>query len=279
MKYIRQMNAVSEEIAEIERGLAFAEAYETETLTEEDMAAFENGEILKIHDKDKAKARIAELKAQEKKELKALEQVLHKTAIGKKVFVLKQGHRVGVDEYGNDVYDGQDLQVCVTDSPSLVGMDGTLLTFTIRDMKRRDVKAIQNLWKTIFQRGKARKLDGNKPNDYYMTLDCVTVDEHNKLQFTFGCYSTPIFCSSDGDEDLTMTFFTEECFIDISPYDKREVEYQAAKLAEQGLTVNKHWESAEEEAPEKQEVLHDVLFHPDVVGGDDEDNGNGSIYS
>ena len=278
MKYIKQINAVGEEIARLKRGLEFKKAYEEETLSEEDIAAFENGEIPKIVDEDKAKMHLTELETQQKKELKAMEQVLHKITTGKKVFVLKQGHKVGEDEYGNDIYEGQDLQVCVTDSPAMTGIDGTLLTFTLRDLSRRDVKAIQNFWKTIFQRGKARMLDGNKPNDYYMTFDCVAIDEHNKLIFTFGCYRTPLFCSSDGDEDLTLMFFTEECFIDISPYNKREIEYEAVKQAEQGLVPNRHLESSEneEEIPEKQGVINDVLFHPEIS---DEESNNGSMYS
>lgn len=274
MKYIKQINDVGEEIAELEAGLEFKKAYDENNLTDEQAEAFENGDIIKILDEDKASNRVAELKARQKKELKSLEQVLHKSSIGKKVFTLKQGQKVGVDEYGNDVYDGQDLQICVTDSSSIIGVDGTMLTFTIRGLKRRDVKAIQNLWKTVYQRGKARMLDGNKPNDYYMTLDCVTIDEHNKLMFTFGCYRTPLFCSSDGDDDLTLMFFTEECFIDISPYNKREVDYQATKLAEQGNVVNKHWMTEEEsEEAEKQEVLHDVMYHPDIL------DDNGKNYS
>ncbi len=274
MKYIKQINDVGEEIAELEAGLEFKKAYDENNLTDEQAEAFENGEIIKILDEDKANNRVAELKARQKKELKSLEQVLHKSSIGKKVFTLKQGQKVGVDEYGNDVYDGQDLQICVTDSSSIIGIDGTMLTFTIRGLKRRDVKAIQNLWKTVYQRGKARMLDGNKPNDYYMTLDCVTIDEHNKLMFTFGCYRTPLFCSSDGDDDLTLMFFTEECFIDISTYNKREIDYQATKLAEQGNVVNKHWMTEEESGEtEKQEVLHDVMYHPETP------DDNGKNYS
>ena len=272
MKFVKSIFSVGEEIQKIKEGLAFKEAYDEERLTEEELAAFENGSILKVIDEDKAKAHIAKLEAQQQKELKAFDQVLHKTSVGKKVFVLKQGGKVGEDEYGNDIYDGKDLEVCTTDSPSIIGIDGTMLVLSIQNLKRKDVKAIQNLWKTVYQRGKARALEG-KPNDYYLTLDIVTIEEHRKLQFTFGCYKTPLFCSSDGDEDLKLMYFTEECFIDISPFNKAEAEYQAAKMMEEGVAFNKHRQKAEEaEAPEKQEVLNDVLFHPELPNGEEDNN-------
>lgn len=202
---------------------------------------------------------LPELDMDDPKQAKHLETVLAKARVGKVIVALKQAVKIGVDENGKDVYDGKDVQVTGAAGGCLIDKDKQLIYITMRDLKRPNIKAIQNIWKTVRDRGMTRYLEG-KENDYYMTLDCQTIEESKKKCYTFGTVTTPLFCSSDGDEDLCLAYLIDDCFIDISHYDKKLVEYEAVKLAEQGKNAA---EFLEDEPQEEQGVLNDsVLFRP-----------------
>lgn len=203
---------------------------------------------------------IHELDMDDERQAKSLETVLKKARVGKVFAALEQKVKIGVDENGKDIYDGKDVQITGASGGCLISLNNNLIYITMRDLKRRNIKAIQNIWKTIRDRGTTRFLEG-KENDYFMTLECVTIDEGKKRCYTFGSYDTPLFCSSDGDEDLCLAFLMEDCFIDISVYDKRAVDYEAVKLAEAGIDAAEFLE--DNEPQEEQGVLNDsVLFRP-----------------
>lgn len=204
---------------------------------------------------------LTDLDMKNEKDSKILDTVIKKALIGKSVVVMKQVVKVGVDDEGEPIYDGKDIKAVVAEGGCLINMDTShgvcVFYVTMRNMKRGNIKEIQNLWKTVRDRGMARYLEG-EDNDYYMTLDCVTIEESKERIYTFGSYRTPIFCSSDGDEDLCLVYVIDDCFIDVSRYDKKQVEYEAAKLAEAGLNAGA---SEEDEAQEKKGVVNDsVLF-------------------
>lgn len=188
---------------------------------------------------------IAELDMNNPNEQRALRTVLQKVTAGKVVASIKQAVKKGDD------YSIRMVQTVVTEMGALISKDGEFIYFTIRDLKRHNVKQVQTLWKTVLRRG-MNQFENGEANDYVLTVDCVYIDEDKAKIFSFGSHRTPLFCSSDGDDDLTLVVPAESCYISIDNYDAKELAYEAEKGKEKGekvtpLTTTKY----KEEAPEK----------------------------
>jgi len=173
---------------------------------------------------------VLELDMKNPAEEKALRTVIQKAAIGKVVASVKQTIQKGDD------FDIKMIDTAVTEAGALISLNGEYLYFTIRDLKRHNVKRVQALWKTVLKRVINRFEEG-EANDYFMTVDCVTIDEGKSKVFTFGCLDTPVFCSSDGDDDLTMAVKLADCYISIDRYNAKEIAYEAIKAEEKGEKV------------------------------------------
>lgn len=216
---------------------------------------------------------IVELDMDNPKEAKALKTVLRKINIGSFVACLKQAVKTKEDEYVSNV-----LQAAVADEGAMALIDGGLLYITLRDLKNHNVKEIQELWKTVLRRGTTQFTKG-EANDYYLTIDCIMIDKSAKKMYTLGCYRTPLFCSSDGDADLTLAMPLEDCFISIDNYDAREIEYAAVSATERGETVKpllkKNLPEDDEIAEEKKKAYgSDILdFAAPISKETDDDDG------
>lgn len=173
---------------------------------------------------------IIELNMNISAEQKALRAVIQKVAIGKVVTTIKQAVKKDND------YVFKTIQSAVTEMGALISMNGNYIYISIRDLKRHNVKQVQTMWKTVLKRGINQYIKG-EANDYFMTIDCVTIDKEQSKIFSFGSLETPVFCSSDGDDDLTLAVPFDKCYISIDNYNAREIAYEATKGIEQGEKV------------------------------------------
>lgn len=174
---------------------------------------------------------ITELDLDNPTEVKALKTVLQKIVAGKIIVTVKQM----IDD-GNEIK-SNDIQTAVAETGTMIYLKDNLAYITVRNLKRSNVKQLQNLWKTVLQRGTLQFQKG-EACDYYMTTDCIYIDEYRHKSYLFGCFSTPLFCSSDGDEDLMMVVPINDCFISIDRYSEQEADYEAMKQVERGKTVS-----------------------------------------
>lgn len=167
----------------------------------------------------------------EDKDFQALEVVLRKIITGKVVATVKQMITNG------DKCEINDVQTAVAETHTFVDKNGDYMYITITNLNHASVKRIKNLWKMVLKRGTVRYKEG-KENDYYMTIDCINVEERKQKSYLFGCFSTPIFCSSDGDEDLMLVVPESDCFISIDRYNDRDTDYEMLKQIENGKAIS-----------------------------------------
>lgn len=174
---------------------------------------------------------ITDLNLDDAKERKALSLVLTNIASGQIIATIKQL----VESDGK--YNSRDIQTAVANTGTMVDISGNLAYITVRNLNKNEVKQIRNLWQTVIHRGTVQMKEKGEDNDYYMTIDCLCVDKKKKKSYLFGCYSTPLFCSSDGDTDLWFAVNIEDCFISIDPYSEQETDYEMQKQIDRGNTI------------------------------------------
>lgn len=163
------------------------------------------------------------------KEFKIFSEVLRKIVEGGKTVACIKQYIEDEDGYAQE---SANIQRVVIEQGMTVQVEGKLVYATIQGLRRPDVRKIQGLWKTVVARGQSQ-YSQQKANDYYMTLDCVAVDEDKGYSYGFFGLHTPMFCSGDGDDDLCFAFDLADCAIDVSHYDAHEAEYYAMVDAEE----------------------------------------------
>ena len=166
------------------------------------------------------------------KELRALKKVLEKISdVDAQVIVcMKQAIRQP------DGYEQQDISTTVLKSNVQVNLNENLIYVTIPSMGRPNVKEIQQLWHNVLQRGTQMYVKG-QANDYFLTFDAVYLDEIKEKSYLLCSHCTPIFCSSDGDADLTLVFRLQDVYISIDTYNAHDTEYLAAIAEEEGQSI------------------------------------------
>ncbi|MBR0542344.1 MAG: hypothetical protein IJK26_09090 [Clostridia bacterium] len=137
-----------------------------------------------------------------------------------------------------DGYEFNDLQVGGAETPVTIELryDNLSVYITARDLKRNNVTKMQNMFRSVLNRGTKRSLEG-EANDYRFVLDCITILKSKGKSYCFGIDKTPLFASSDGDDDLTFLVPMSNCYIDISNYSEKDADYEAMKQIERGKTI------------------------------------------
>lgn len=184
------------------------------------------------------------------KEFKIFAEVLRKIVESGKVVASIKQYIEDEDGYAQEP---ANIQRVVVEQGMTVQVEGKLVYATIQGLRKNDVRKVQSLWKTVVARGQSQFLQ-QKANDYYMTLDCVAVDEDKGYSYGFFALHTPMFCSGDGDDDLCFAIDLTDCAIDVSKYDAHEAEYYAMVDAEEHA----------DQAP-------DVIGGTEYIKADDED--------
>lgn len=124
------------------------------------------------------------------------------------------------------------IQRVVLEQGATVQVEGKLVYVTIQGLRKENVRKVQALWKTVVARGQSQFLK-KQANDYYLTLDCVAIDEDAGFSYGFFGLHTPPFASSDGDDDLCFAFDLADCAVDKSHYNAHDAEYYAMVDAEE----------------------------------------------
>lgn len=139
----------------------------------------------------------------------------------------------------NGEYEHNTLQTAVAQTPchAQIALESGLAYITARNLKNTNVQKIKTLYETVLDRGTKRLLEC-QANDYYLEGQCVTIDKRKGKSYMYGFETTPLFASSDGDEDLKFAYPLTEGYISIDKYSEKDADYEAMKLLEKGKTVN-----------------------------------------
>ena len=176
---------------------------------------------------------LVDLNMNNEKDVAALRAVLRSMSLASIVAIIQQAIKKGDD------YEFKDIQVAVAQTPITVDLDNEhrLAHITARDLRKSNVRKIQRLFKTVRDRGTKRFLDA-EANDYLLQIKCVYIDKRHSKSYMFFCDNTPVFASSDGDDDLQFVIPFEDCHIDISAYSDKDADYEAMKQIDKGITVS-----------------------------------------
>lgn len=190
-----------------------------------------------------------------KEEFAELSEILAKVRNAHAVGTIKQA---ALKENGE--YSYIDLQQDVTETRTILQIEGSYFYVTIENIRRNSVRKMKTMWNTVLQRG-TQQFEKGKANDYLFTIDIVHNELEKGLVYSVSAVQ-PIFVSSDGDTDLKFVFPLDcaRCSKDeVSMYD---IEYEEAIREESGNDVynfknedEDDEESNEESAEESEDFI------------------------